>query len=156
MPKYSLIIQWSEEDQAYIAISPELNGLSAFGSTYEEAAKELSIAQELYLETMKEDGEEIPAPDIVQPFSGQVRLRLPKSLHAGLSIRAKKEGISLNTYMVQLLAEKHSLRLVKNAIESLKPQRSGVPMVVVVKGLIEAPLAWPDPATTFKQHTNLQ
>ncbi len=36
-------------------------------------------------------------------FSGQTRLRLPKSLHATLSFLAEKEGVSLNTYLVHLL-----------------------------------------------------
>lgn len=120
MSKHSVLIQWSEEDQAFIAISPELEGLSAFGSTYEEAARELSIAQDLYLETLKEDNEAIPEPDTLPSFSGQVRLRLPKSLHASLSNQAKKEGVSLNTHMVHLLSERHSFDLIGNKIESLK------------------------------------
>ncbi len=120
MSKHSVLIQWSEEDNAFIAIAPELKGLSAFGKTPGKAVKELSEAQKLYLEVLKEDGEEVPEPDILKPFSGQTRLRLPKSLHASLSNEAKKEGISFNTYVVQLLSERNSLRLVKKEIESLK------------------------------------
>ena len=56
MSKYSILLQWSKEDKAYIATVPELPGLSAFGSSPDEAIKELSIAQELYLEVLQEDG----------------------------------------------------------------------------------------------------
>lgn len=119
MSKHSVLIQWSEEDNAFIATVPELEGISAFGSTPEKAAKELSVAKKLYLDVLEEDGEEVPEPDILKPFSGQIRLRLPKSLHAALSNAAKREGISFNTYVVQLLSERNSLRLIKREIESL-------------------------------------
>jgi predicted RNase H-like HicB family nuclease len=31
MDQYSMICQWSDEDEGYIALVPELKGLSAFG-----------------------------------------------------------------------------------------------------------------------------
>ena len=107
MSKHSTLIQWSEEDEAYVAVVPELPGLSAFGSSPEEAARELAIAKEAFLEVLVEDGEEIPKPEVLKPFSGQTRLRLPKSLHAALANQAKREDISLNTYIVQLLSQSH-------------------------------------------------
>ena len=110
MSKYSVLVQWSEEDKAFIATVPELPGLSAFGSSPKKAVEELSIAKEAYLEVLSEDGEETPAPDVLKPFSGQTRLRLPKSLHASLSNEAKKEGVSLNTYIVSLLSERNAFR----------------------------------------------
>ncbi|MBR1629413.1 MAG: toxin-antitoxin system HicB family antitoxin [Lachnospiraceae bacterium] len=44
-------------------------------------------------------------------YSGQFKLRMPKSLHRSLSINAKREGISMNQYCNYLLAmndAKHS------------------------------------------------
>ncbi|MBV8803165.1 MAG: toxin-antitoxin system HicB family antitoxin [Gammaproteobacteria bacterium] len=38
-------------------------------------------------------------------FSGQWRIRFPKSLHAALVLRAKQEGVSLNTLTATLLAQ---------------------------------------------------
>lgn len=61
-PRYSVTIRWSDEDEAYIATVPELPGLSAFGDTEEEALKELEIAQELFLDVMRERGDPIPEP----------------------------------------------------------------------------------------------
>ena len=58
MSKHSVLVQWSEADKAYIATVSELPGLSAFGSSPEEAIKELSIAKKLYLEVLEEDKEE--------------------------------------------------------------------------------------------------
>lgn len=104
MLNYSVSIKWSDEDGGFIAIIPELVGLSAFGETREQAASELEIAAEAYLESLREAGEAIPAPEKIEPFSGQTRVRMPKSLHAKLSHSAKNEGVSLNTYIISLLS----------------------------------------------------
>ena len=116
MSKHSTIIQWSEEDEAYIAFVPELSGLSAFGSSPEEAARELSLAKEAYLVVLVEDKEEIPEPETLKPFSGQTRVRLPKSLHASLAYQARQQGVSLNTHIVCLLSERNALNEVKEKL----------------------------------------
>jgi len=115
--KHSIVIQWSEEDKVFIASVPELPGLSSFGNTPEEAIKELGVAKEIFLKVMEEDGDEIPDPDIFVQHSGQIRIRIPKSLHASLSNEAKKEGVSLNAYISHLLSERNSLQKVKKEIE---------------------------------------
>lgn len=107
MHKYSMRIKWSEEDKGYIATIPELRGLSAFGETPEIALSELEIASKAFLEVLKETGERLPEPLKEAPYSGQLRLRMPKSLHAKLAAEAESEGVSLNTYIVSLLSEKH-------------------------------------------------
>lgn len=62
MIKYELIIYWSEEDQAFIAEVPELQGCAADGATYQEAvANAESIIQE-WIETAQELGRPIPEP----------------------------------------------------------------------------------------------
>ncbi|MFW5488407.1 MAG: toxin-antitoxin system HicB family antitoxin [Desulfovibrio sp.] len=38
-------------------------------------------------------------------FSGQLRLRMPSSLHRELSEKAEQEGVSLNSYLVYLLSK---------------------------------------------------
>jgi len=59
---YAIEIFYSEEDEGFIAIVPELPGCSAFGRTEEDALKEVKMAMQLWLETAKEIGREIPAP----------------------------------------------------------------------------------------------
>ncbi len=112
MDKYSINIMWSDEDGGYIATIPEFPGLSAFGESPEEAIGEAKIALTGFIEVYNEDECKLPEPQIMECFSGQTRLRLPKNLHAKLSQQAKREGVSLNTYLVQLLSEGH----VKNQI----------------------------------------
>jgi predicted RNase H-like HicB family nuclease len=62
MMKYTIEIFYSEEDEGYIAVVPELPGCSAFGETLEEALKEVKIAIELWIEAAKKEGREIPKP----------------------------------------------------------------------------------------------
>jgi predicted RNase H-like HicB family nuclease len=107
--KYSVSIQWSNEDEGLIATSPELEGLSAFGETQEEAFRELETAKSGYMEVFEDDGCLLPDPDpdTLDGYCGQIRLRMPKSLHARLSREAKNEGVSLNIYLVLLLSERN-------------------------------------------------
>lgn len=124
MLKYSISIKWSSEDEGFIATVPELTGLSTFGETPEEAISELKIATEAYLESLGESEQVIPSPEELASYSGQTRLRMPKSLHAKLSIAAQSEGVSLNTYLVSLLSERHAhkeaLNVLKKGMESIQ------------------------------------
>ena len=54
-------------------------------------------------------GIDIPEPDRLDDYSGQFKLRLPKSLHRQLAVNAKKEGISMNQYCLYLLARNDAL-----------------------------------------------
>lgn len=50
---FVLEIFYSEEDNGYIAIIPELPGCSAFGETEGKALEEIKMAMEPWLETAK-------------------------------------------------------------------------------------------------------
>jgi predicted RNase H-like HicB family nuclease len=49
MNKYAIEIFYSEEDEGYIAIVPELPECSAFGETEEDALREIKVAIDLYV-----------------------------------------------------------------------------------------------------------
>ena len=118
--KYSMTTIWSEEDNGFIVTVKEFPGLSAFGETRSEAIKEAEIALEGFLEVYKEDNRELPAPEIAKLFSGQLRVRLPKSLHASLSEEAERDGVSLNSHINRLLSERHYLRDIEKKMDVLK------------------------------------
>jgi predicted RNase H-like HicB family nuclease len=61
-PKYRIEIFWAGEDGGYIANVPDLRYCSAFGDTYEEALREVLVAMELHLDTLREQGRPIPDP----------------------------------------------------------------------------------------------
>ena len=108
MFKYSINLAWSDEDGCYVATIPEFPYLSAFGDTPEEAVGDAKVASEGIIEVMKEDGDTIPEPQKIKTYSGQTRLRMPKSLHERLSVQAEREKVSFNTYVVSLLEGKSS------------------------------------------------
>lgn len=120
MDKNAVSIKWSDDDNGFIATIPGINALSAFGSTHEKALSELKTAAEVYFEALKEAGKPLPIPEKVIPFSGQLRLRMPKSLHASLSLEAESEGVSLNTFIVSLLSERHMIRQMLNKIGEIQ------------------------------------
>ena len=62
MLKYSILVQYDERDNIYVASVPELQGCMAHGDTPEDAMREIQIALELWLETADEVGENIPNP----------------------------------------------------------------------------------------------
>jgi len=62
MSRYAIEIFFSEEDEGYIAVAPELPGCSAFGETEEEALCEIKTAMELWLTAAKKEGRLIPPP----------------------------------------------------------------------------------------------
>ena len=62
MRDYHINIFYSEDDECYVADIPDLQHCSAFGDTPEEAAREIMIAKELWLEVAAESGKEIPQP----------------------------------------------------------------------------------------------
>ena len=120
MNKNAISIKWSDDDNGFIATIPGINALSAFGSTREQALSELNTAAEVYFEALEEAGKPLPIPEKIIPFSGQLRLRMPKSLHASLSSGAESEGVSLNTYIVSLLSERHIVRQMLNKFEEIE------------------------------------
>lgn len=59
---YSMIIEWSDEDNAYIVTVPELPGCRTHGATREEAVRQGADAIETWLGGAMEDGDPPPAP----------------------------------------------------------------------------------------------
>ena len=66
-------------------------------------------AQKAWLEAALEDGIKIPEPDSLSDYSGQFKLRLPRSLHRSLAEHSQREGISMNQYCVYLLAKNDAI-----------------------------------------------
>jgi len=120
MDKHAISIKWSDEDNSFVATIPGIQALSALGATHEEALSELLIASDAYFEALEAAGKPFPLPEKAIPYSGQLRLRMPKSLHAALSHKAENENISLNTYIITLLSERHIEKKLLNKIEVLE------------------------------------
>jgi antitoxin HicB len=99
---YQVVILWSEEDECFIATLPEWQSARTHGATLEEAAKNARQVLEMLIESAQRHGERIPSP--ARRLSGNLRLRLPVSLHGRLAREAEREGVSLNQWIVSKLA----------------------------------------------------
>ena len=76
--KYTIIIQWSDEDECYVVSLPEWGEFChTHGDTYEEALTNAQEVLELLIETSTEDGETLPKP-ITFGQSSQLALTLIK------------------------------------------------------------------------------
>lgn len=76
-----------------------------YAENREEAYELVLETIEASLEVLEERGKRPPEP--VEPnddYSGRITLRVPKTLHRGLAEQADHENISLNQYLVSLLA----------------------------------------------------
>lgn len=61
--RYSMIIEWSDEDQVYIVSLPEFGKfVKTHGETYSEAVKNGEEVIEMMLEHFQESHESLPAP----------------------------------------------------------------------------------------------
>jgi antitoxin HicB len=88
----------------WLAEHPDLKGCAADGESEVEAIQNLKEVRELWLLTALTRNITIPMPDNeVESFSGKLTLRMPKSLHMTLTSQAKREGVSLNKYIVYLI-----------------------------------------------------
>jgi predicted RNase H-like HicB family nuclease len=66
--QYSMLIEWSEEDQAYLVTLPEWSAQvvmpATHGDTYSEAVKNGEEVLEMLISDAKRNGEPLPQPRI--------------------------------------------------------------------------------------------
>lgn len=95
-------IEWAAE-------IPELPGCVGGGDTPQEALAEVEDAKKAWIEVALGDGKKVPEPKSFgdNALSGKFTLRLPKSLHRDLAEEADEENISLNQYILFLIAKHH-------------------------------------------------
>ena len=102
---YRVLVEYSVEDEAYIARVPAFEGLAAHGDSPEDAAHEARVAAEGMIASLRAHKRSVPEPDSAADYSGQLRLRLPRGLHARLSKLAAAEDVSLNNLLLSLISE---------------------------------------------------
>lgn len=105
---YRLEIVPDTVEGGYGARYPELPGCITCADSLEEVVMNAEDAKRAWLEAALKDKVEIPEPeqeDSLIEYSGQFKIRMPKSLHKSLSVHAKQEGISMNQYCIYLLSK---------------------------------------------------
>ena len=102
---YRLEIIPDADEGGFVASYPELRGCLTCGDTIESVAANAEDCKRAWLVAAMEDNLEIPEPSDVSEYSGQFKLRIPKSLHKSLAEHSKAEGISMNQYCLYLLTK---------------------------------------------------
>ena len=106
---YKMEIIPDKEEGGFVALFPELPGCITVGETIEEIVHNILDAKKAWLEAQLEEGRMIPEPANVEDYSGQFKLRIPKSLHKQLAEHSRQEGISMNQYCLYLLSRNDAL-----------------------------------------------
>jgi len=90
--RYMLIIEWSDEDAAYIATAPELPGCRTHGGTRAEAVRKGEEAIESWLESAAADGWAPPPPRLFDGWSNIPAATRTMAPHATPALASGVEG----------------------------------------------------------------
>ena len=102
---YKLELVPDTEESGFVASYPELPGCITCGETISQIIANAEDAKKEWLMAAIEEHIPINEPEELENYSGQFKLRIPKSLHKILSEDSKREGISMNQYCVYLLSK---------------------------------------------------
>lgn len=107
------------DDGSYAAEILEFSGCFSQGETPDEAIENLENAARSWIQVALVQGLEIPEPFINQGYAGKIALRLPRSMHKQATRLAERDGVSLNSFLVNAIAarigaEDFLSRLAKN------------------------------------------
>lgn len=114
---YTFMMTKNEDGSFFIKVK-ELEGCMSEGDNPEDAHRMIQDAMTCWIESMLEDGHEIPLPESMQEqeFSGRISIRIPRILHCELTNFASIEGLSLNAMIIHLLSKNLSVEKISNDI----------------------------------------
>ena len=78
---YRMEIVEDKDEGGFVVSYPDLPGCITCGETVEQAVANAQDAKKAWFEAALEDGAEIHEPDSLEGYSGQFKLRIPRSLH---------------------------------------------------------------------------
>lgn len=102
---YKMEIIEDQDEGGFVISYPDLPGCITCGETIESAMQNAKDAKREWIRAALEEGIEIYEPDSLENYSGQFKLRIPRSLHRSLAEHSQREGISMNQYCVYLLSK---------------------------------------------------
>lgn len=89
-------------------MTPQLKGCITCADNIDKGMKLIEDAKKEWISAAIENKYEIPEPNSIEKYSGQFKLKIPKSLHMELAKKSKREGISMNQYCLYLLSKNSS------------------------------------------------
>ncbi len=117
---------YQAEEGGYVAEIEDLPGCITEGETLEEVSQRIENARKGWIQVAYEDGTEIPLPRTDEEYSGKFMVRIPKYLHRRLAEKARREDISLNQYVANILsagvATQNALNEIKAGLDKISEQ----------------------------------
>lgn len=104
--RYTYRLEWAPERDQYVGVCVELRSLSHYAPTMCEALAGVEAEVDRYVEDMQSHGETPPPPLAERNYSGTFVVRTSSVLHARLAREAAEQGVSMNQWVVQKLAER--------------------------------------------------
>ena len=92
----------ADEGGGYLVEYPDIPGCMSDGETIQEAIANGREALRDCLEVFQESGRKLPKPGIE---AAQWRQRLPRTLYVKLTRQAQREGVSINSFVMAIIAE---------------------------------------------------
>jgi len=122
---YRVQVVRDEAEGGYVLSIPELQGCITCAFDVGVGMSMLEDAKREWIQAALEDGYEVPKADTNDSYSGQFKLRIPRSLHKELAERSKHEGVSMNQYCLYLLSNHGRVARVRRKLSSLSRTERG-------------------------------
>lgn len=116
----------ADPDGGYVIVFPDLSGCMTQVETVEEIPEMAEEIRTLWIESEYERERDIPLPSYPEEYSGKFNVRLPRSLHRTLAESAAKDGVSLNQYVVSLLARGDAQARIERRLDDLEGKLQAV------------------------------
>lgn len=133
--EYGISVRLVQEDgsEMYEARVLELPDVRTYGETYAEAYMGAIEVIRTTQEIFAEKGKQFPAVIADEDeFSGRVTLRMSKSLHRSVHMRAQRDGVSLNQWLVEAAAQRVDGTMIPATsvfVASVDLRNSSVPVI---------------------------
>ena len=118
--KYTYRVQWSKEDDAFIASCLEFPSLMTHGDSQFDAIDELRIVLGAVLDDISEKNKKAPSPIKERQFKGNISLRIPPETHEELFYQANEQELSLNQYITTIIEKNLYESKIGNTVSELK------------------------------------
>lgn len=111
IPSYEIDIFWSDEDDAYVAVVPDLPYCSAWGETYEEALSQVQDAIRGHIKVAQKYGDPFPEPRPPRQIDGS---DLPRQTEAAdrsdITGSPQDASFSYETYLRDLADQQRAFQ----------------------------------------------
>jgi len=123
--KYRVVIGFDPEKECYVARAPELEECSAEAETAEAALTAVFEEIEAQVINIREAGGQVPAPLAEADLSGEVTLKISKTMHRELAWLARLEELPEEQIASELFQAALSYRLSQRPHQSRSNAQSG-------------------------------